>query len=266
MKRNKQWDSILMKIEECKNDIQYIQDNASDIPMIEIDIALEKLSRMYERLLSLKLGAASTEETGFFAKNSSLITKIIRDSVFNPETETEKSKTDFTKTQEQIEEKKEDVVEVKNDLKEQPIVVETKQETNEEEKLNIPLTNVEETKPKAEEKHTKKTKTLAETLKKEPPSTIGDRMASLYNKKDIATLQQLKPIKDLKQAISVNDKIMFIREIFANDVDKYNTILNEINSCQNLDEALAILDAKLTINSENQAMQILLELVYRRYM
>jgi len=266
MTRNKQWDSILIKIEECKNDIQYIQNNASDIPMIEIDIALEKLSRIYERLLSLKLGAASTEETGFFAKNSSLITKIIRDSVFNTETETEKNKPELTQPQEIIEEKKEIVVEAKIESNEQPIVVETKQETKEEEIINVPLTNKEETKPKTEEKQSKTTKTLAETLNKESKSTIGDRMASLYNKKDIATLQQLKPIKDLKQAISVNDKIMFIREIFANDVDKYNATLNEINSCQNLDEALAILDAKLTINSENQAMQNLLELVYRRYM
>jgi hypothetical protein len=91
-------------------------------------------------------------------------------------------------------------------------------------------------------------------------------MASVYNKKDIATLQQLKPIKDLKQAISINDKIMFIREIFANNVDKYNETLTEVNNCSNLDEALALLDSKLTIQSENTAMQQLLELIYRRFM
>jgi len=265
MTRNKQWDSILIKIEECKNDIQYIQNSTSDIPMIEIDIAMEKLSRIYERLLSLKLGAATTDENGFFAKNSSLITKIIKDSVFN--TDLEKKET--------TQEKSEKVPEVKNEIKAEtglPIIEEPIKE--EKEKLKViekieekkEPTNKEEIKTKTDDRQNRSTKTIAETLKTNTKSTVGDLMASVYNKKDIATLQQLKPIKDLKQAISINDKIMFIREIFANNVDKYNETLTEVNNCSNLDEALALLDSKLTIQSENTAMQQLLELIYRRFM
>ncbi|GAB4449780.1 MAG: hypothetical protein Fur0028_05060 [Bacteroidales bacterium] len=262
MTRNKQWDSILIKIEECKNDIQYILDSTSNIPMIEIDIALEKLSRIYERLLSLKLGAATTEENGFFAKNSSLIAKIIKDSVFN--TDLEKKET--------TQEKSEKVPEVKNEIKAKtdlPIIEEPIKEEQEQPKVieeKKEPTNKEEIKTKTDDRQNKSTKTIAETLKKDTKSTIGELMASVYKKKDIATLQQLKPIKDLKQAISINDKIMFIREIFANNVDKYNETLTEVNNCSNLDEALALLDSKLTIQSENTAMQQLLELIYRRFM
>ncbi|MGQ9846602.1 MAG: hypothetical protein ACUVQP_03745 [Bacteroidales bacterium] len=259
MTRNKQWDNILMKIEECKNDIQYIQNNASDIPMIEIDIALEKLSRIYDKLLSLKLGAASTEETGFFAKNSSLISKIIKDSVFN-KTEIEKDEPILTN---QIKENNNDEKEIsdkpKNEEIEQTLLTDTKQKTIKEENLNQQPSI-------AQEKQSKNTKTLAETLKKETSSTVADLMASLYKKKDITTLQQLKPIKDLKQAISINDKIMFIKEIFLNDVDKYNSTLTALNSCKNLDEALKIIEQIVVIDSENHAVQQLLELVYRRYL
>lgn len=256
MTRNKQWDSILIKIEECKHDIQYIQNNSSDIPMIEIDIALEKLSRIYERLLSLKLASASTEESGFFAKNSSLIRKIIKNNE-------EEIKNNNTILPHQV---KENESEDKNETIEQTLISDNKQEAIKEEKLYIPPNVAEENKPKPEEKQSKSTKTLAETLKKETKSTVADTMAMLYKKKDIATLQQLKPIKDLKQAISINDKIMFIREIFSNDVDRYNSTLTAINSCQNLDEALEIIEKTVVINSDNPAMQQLLELVYRRYM
>lgn len=264
MTRNKQWDSFLIKIEECKNDIQYIQNSASDIPMIEIDIAMEKLSRIYERLLSLKLGAATTEENGFFAKNSSLITKIIRDSVFNSEAE---KKETIEPTSEIVPKVKSEIIveptlsvieEPKKEEKEQPKMVQEKEEM----KASTDTKEINKT----DNRQNKSTKTLAETLKKETKSTIGELMASVYNKKDIATLQQLKPINDLKQAISINDKIMFIKEIFANNVDLYNTILTEINSCPNLDEALALLESKLSIQSENAAMQHLLELIYRRFM
>lgn len=263
MTRNKQWDNILIKIEECKNDIQYLQENTSNIPMIEIDIALEKLCRIYDKLLSLKLGLAGAEETDFFAKNSTLISEIIKESVFNTETEPniQKKEEIIPPNKEAKEEKKENIYEKKDIIADYPNVTETKQEITE--KKTIIQTNSEITPPKENEKTNKYTKTLAETLKKDSKSTVGDMMASLYKKKDIATLQQLKPIKDLKQAISLNDKIKFIREIFNNNVDLYNATLNEINSCQNLDEALALLDSKLTINNENQTMQNFLELVYR---
>lgn len=253
MTRNKQWDSILIKIEECKHDIQYIQNNAPDIPIIEIDIAMEKLSHIYERLLSLKLAFPGNEETVFFAKNSSLIKKIMKDN----------EKENNAVLTHQV---KEDECEDKNETIEQTLISDTKQEIIKEEKNYTQPNLAEDAKPKTELEQSKGTKTLAETLKKEGNSTIADMMASLYKKKDIATLQQLKPIKDLKQAISINDKIMFIREIFLNDVDKYNTTLTAINSCQNLDEALEIIEQTVVINSENQAMQQLLELVYRRYM
>lgn len=256
MTRNKQWDSILIKIDECKHDIQYIQNNTSDIPMIEIDIAMEKLSRIYEQLLSLKLASASTEETGFFAKNSSLIRKIIKDNK-------EEIKNNNTIVTQQV---KESESQDKNETIEQTLISNTIQKTIKEEKVYIQPNVEEENKPKPEEKQSKSTKTLAETLKKETKSTVADTMAMLYKKKDIATLQQLKPIKDLKQCISINDKIMFIKEIFSNNVDQYNSTLTAINSCQNLDEALEIIEKTVEINSENLAMQQLLELVYRRYM
>lgn len=254
MTRNKQWDSLLIKIEECKNDIQYIQNNASDIPMIEIDIALEKLSSIYDRLLSLKLGAASTEEIVFFAKNSSLIKKIIDDSVFN--NEHNKNNSTSNNQAKEIEDESKNVVVEQN----------VQHQKNNENIDNVQPTVTEKNKLKTEQKQNKNNKTLAETLKKETNLTVADMMTKLYKKKDIATLQQLKPIKDLKQAISINDKIMFIREIFSNDVDKYNHTLNAINSCQNLNEALEILEQTVEINSENSVMQYLLELLYRRYM
>lgn len=247
MTRNKQWDSLLLNIEKCKNDVDYIYQNHSDVPTIEIDIALEKLSSIYDKLLSIKLNSTINEEYGFLSKNSSIISKIIKESVFKQQQEKIETK---QKNIEFVEEKKTKGSEITEEIKSSQTQIEKKENINDEiiSKFN-----------------TTSNKTVAESFNQKT-LTIGEMMASMYKKNDIATLQQLKPIKDLKQAISVNDKIMFIKEIFNNDADKYNTTLTEINSCQNLDEALEIIKQKVEINSENPVMQQWLELIYRRFM
>lgn len=249
MTRNKQWDEILIKIESCLKDIDYIIKSDNNIPMIEIDIALEKLSIIYDKLLSLKLQSATNEENGFFSKNSTLINKIIRDSVF---------------------ENKNSITDKENNQKQQPIKADNRSHT-EQITTEIKTKQTPEDKKESHKEEITPTvkehehKIIVDNLKKEQ-RTIGELLAEMHQKKDIATLQQLKPIKDLKKAISINDKIMFIKEIFNNNVDKYNETIEKLNNSNNLDEALEYLDKVVSINNENQALQQLLELVYRRYM
>ncbi|MCX7953973.1 MAG: hypothetical protein N3A01_02155 [Bacteroidales bacterium] len=213
--RINQWHNILLQIEELKKEVEFISEEASNFPMIEIDIALEKLSLIYEKILQLKLNTAMTEETGFLSKNSNLLRKLIP--------------------------------EVKN----------IKEETNQ---------NKEDKKEKKQENTIQKGKILAEALATNK-STLADLLSSSLKHKDITALEQLKPINDLKKAISLNDKMMFIKEIFNGNAEKYNECLEKINNSQSLEEALNFLNNNITVNKENNStLQLLLELVYRRYM
>ncbi|MCX7862346.1 MAG: hypothetical protein N2449_05065 [Bacteroidales bacterium] len=246
MNRNSQWYNVLSKIEECRRDLEYILQQKTNLPLIEVDIVLNKLSLIYDMLMTIKLQTAVNEETGFLTRNSSLINKIIKESVFNNEDSHSKNeeKNEPTFSSETIKHENNSVSNQKETTESNSNYYEHKTESKTENK-NI--------------------KTLADTFTK-TNKTIAEMMEEIYKKKDISSSQQFKSIKDLKHAISINDKIMFIRELFNNDVDNYNYVLEQINMCNNLDEALAILDKNIKVQSDNEAIKQLLELVYRRFM
>ena len=253
MNRNIQWNSVILKVEELRKDLEYILNQKQSLPLIEVDIVLNKLSLLYDTLMSIKLQAATNEENGFFSKNSSLISKIIKESVFN-----ENEFTDYD-NQKQDKLKKE---EIKNEENSLIFTAENKQvDLKSDIAKNSTQNNEKQTKPT----EPKQLKTVADTIAK-PSKTLAEMMEEIYKKRDVATSQQFKSIKDLKHAISINDKIMFIRELFNNNVDNYNYVLDQVNSCNNLDEALAILDKNVKIDSNNLALNTLLELIYRRFL
>jgi hypothetical protein len=277
MNNNNQWYSLLKKIEECMQDANYLNDSNKSIPMIEIDLAMEKLSTIYNTLFELKIKTFANEETGFLSKSSSIISEIVTKTVFSDK----KNLPSFAKVEEKpaVKENNSETIEpkveaqkpeIKPTVKVQQEMIEFKQEIAENPQPVIPAKEEEK---KVEEKITKSpdeksetpAKSLTDALNNEEKKTIGDRMASLYKKHDISSLQQMKPIKDLKQVISINDKIMFIRMLFNNNVDDYNSVVHQINTSANLDDALTILDNKLTVDSENEVMQSFLELIYRRF-
>lgn len=94
MNRNSQWYNVLSKIEECHRDLEYLMQQNPNLPLIEIDIVLNKLSLIYDILMTIKLKSAAHEETGFLSRNSSLINKIIKESVFEEENHQTNQQTD----------------------------------------------------------------------------------------------------------------------------------------------------------------------------
>ncbi len=249
MNRNIQWNSFLMKVDELKKDVEYLMNQNHNLQLIEIDIILNKLSLIYDDLMSLKLQTASNEENGFFSKNSSFINKIIKKSVFqsNGDLENNENKsTNFFENNATISN-----FEKFDTTLNEKIEKNNNYQQNEEKKIN----SIEQ----------KPIKTIAESIA-QPKKTIADIMEEIYKKQDVTSSQQFKSIKDLKHAISINDKIMFIRELFNNNVDNYNYVIDQVNSCYNLDEALVIIEKNVKTDSGNQALNILLELIYRRFM
>lgn len=249
-----QWHNVLNKIDECKKDLEYLINQKQNISLIEIDMVLNKLSLLYDALMTIKLRATVNEENGILTNNSELINKIIKESVFKSENIAENlEQKSNNQTEKQLNEPNEKDLEFSIEIKqEEPFLDISKDSLKSNENAN----NLTESKV---------TKTIAESIAK-PTKTLADMMEEIYKKRDVASAQHFKSIKDLKHAISINDKIMFIRELFNNNVDNYNYVIEQVNSCNNLDEALAILDKNVKIDSNNQALNNLLELVYRRFL
>jgi len=105
---------------------------------------------------------------------------------------------------------------------------------------------------------------LAETFRITQPS-LNELIGQKNKKRSLATQFENKPISSIKASISLNDKIRFIRDLFAMDKDKYVASIEKLDNFDNLDQALQFLDKYFDFGSNNQALIELLELVYKRY-
>lgn len=112
------------------------------------------------------------------------------------------------------------------------------------------------------------TLTIADKLKSETPS-IKDKITSGKHDQSLADRMQLKPISDLKAAISLNDKFQFINELFEGSADRYNeatSLLNNCSSAVEAEELFADLNSRYNWDPKNHVFRKLKEFVTRRYL
>jgi len=106
-------------------------------------------------------------------------------------------------------------------------------------------------------------KSLVDTfLEKEPAKPTATDDKSLLSK-----MSQTK-ITDLKRSIAMNDRFIFIKELFKNDFDAYNRYINAFNECQSMEQAeeyLVQLKNQYEWDEENETVQHFLSLIGRRF-
>lgn len=77
------------------------------------------------------------------------------------------------------------------------------------------------------------------------------------------------PVKDLRQAIGINDKFQFIQELFRGDVDTYERSVKTINELNTLQEAEYWIERELKIRQgwidENRTVRQFYNLVKKRF-
>ena len=72
------------------------------------------------------------------------------------------------------------------------------------------------------------------------------------------------PITNLSEAIGVNDKFLFIREIFDGNKDAYTQAISRLDHAESLTDARAVIMSYTGDNNENEAVKQLLDLVKRK--
>jgi hypothetical protein len=106
-------------------------------------------------------------------------------------------------------------------------------------------------------------KTLVDAfLEKEPPKQPAPEEQSLLSK-----ISQTK-IVDLKRSIAMNDRFIFIKELFHNDFDTYNRYINDLNGCETMQQAeqyLTQLKQQYQWDEEHETVQHFMALIGRKF-
>ena len=96
--------------------------------------------------------------------------------------------------------------------------------------------------------------------------TLGEKM--MREDHSLAAKLQQNPVRDLKSVIGINDKFLFVNELFGGSMEKYNKSIENLNDLKTLNGAMIYLNElkiELQWNSSNEAYLKLKELVSRKF-
>ena len=96
--------------------------------------------------------------------------------------------------------------------------------------------------------------------------TLGEKM--MGEDRSLAAKLQQNPVRNLKSVIGINDKFLFVNELFGGSMEKYNKSIENLNDLKTLNGAMIYLNElkiELQWNSSNEAYLKLKDLVSRKF-
>ena len=241
-------------ISQINSELQEIQsliakiEGSKIMAQIEIDLALSKLQKVYDLLQH----EASNHKSIYTEKNlSEENTKTIQKNTIIDEKAIENN------VLENIDKK----IKTTDDL----IFIEEKKgeihSTSELENKNLENQEHKSHNHPGHEQH--KTKEIIAEKYSKNQQLINEKLA--HHKKDISGQLQSKSLKNIEEAIGVNEKFLFVRELFNGDTETFQKTIRVLNNASNFNEAFNYIHSTFDWNLENEAAQKLLDLVRRRY-
>jgi hypothetical protein len=262
MNQNVNIADIISKLNEIDELIKSF--NEGNFSTIDKDLMLEKVRLIYETVLTNKSGTKTTEINTKSKSQPQIEKPVKKEKIAEPVKPVENINDSVIHFSEEPNEKTESQVNEKKPIDDYPTLFEVETKTpsftlKEEEPIQIKTEKTEIFKQNTS------SKTISDKYSESKNQTVSDRV-SKSNTNDKPSKQTLKPIANIKSAISINDRIMFTKELFENDAAYYNEIIEKINSMKNLEEALEHLKMEIDITQESEAVQKFTELVHRRFL
>lgn len=84
---------------------------------------------------------------------------------------------------------------------------------------------------------------LGERLSASSSNSIHERLMQMKEDKSIGARLQQKPIENLKDAIGLNEKFLFINELFNGNIQAYNEAIGQLNSFPSIHEAFEFINS-----------------------
>lgn len=112
--------------------------------------------------------------------------------------------------------------------------------------------------------------------KTEGPEIVADRyqnsrtfrhddLAAKQPQNNLSTRMQSRPINDLAKAIGLNDKFLFIKELFEGDKEKYHEAIQIINEMPGFEEAESYINERFDWDEEQPEVKKFMDLVRRKF-
>ena len=108
-------------------------------------------------------------------------------------------------------------------------------------------------------------KTVGEKLGQNKKS-LNERLAEKSNPNDIASKISQKPISDIKSAIGIGDRFLYIRELFDGNNDLFEQTVSHLNSLNSYNEANDYLKDNFKWESTEETAVGFLNVVRRKYL
>lgn len=98
------------------------------------------------------------------------------------------------------------------------------------------------------------------------PESFNEKLRNLKHEDDVLEILKTKPLSSLDEAIGINDKFLFIREIFDGKTESYNQAIEKLESVGSLSDAMAVIMSYSGENTGNEAVKQLLDLIKRKFL
>lgn len=106
--------------------------------------------------------------------------------------------------------------------------------------------------------------TIADSFSPRADSVI-EKLGVRKEEDDMRSIIKSKPIHSLSEAIGINDKFLFVRELFQGDPGKYNRAISALENSSGFEEARKMILNFAGNDEENEAARQLIDLVKRKF-
>lgn len=126
----------------------------------------------------------------------------------------------------------------------------------------------EDIEPEEEKSESRESHLEGESIEQE--ASINDQFANEGSSNTLADKLSGQPIKDLKAAIGLNQKFLFMNDLFEGENDIFHEAVDKINAFENLGQAMEYVESSLSSvyswDKENSSVLHFIDLVERRFM
>ncbi|HPB26494.1 MAG TPA: hypothetical protein PLE11_12130 [Bacteroidales bacterium] len=262
---------IKIILEELAEQTNTISQYEGKIPQIELDIIMANIRKLYERygdLNELNKKPLTSKPINELPVAEKPVPQPAEDDI--PEIKiTVNPPQDLSAP---VSEEKTDLFDIKNEDS-----VEKQPEKQPEEKVEK---KIEEKAPEPEPKKKLKTEkaktgdlfsladkeTVADKFKETAPSVL-EKISAEKNDKTVAEKIGKSTVTNLKSAIGINDKFLFINQLFKGDLQGYNRAIEKLNACTTIEMATTALEELRSANNwdnADEAYQKLEDLVIKK--
>jgi len=233
-----------MQLETISEHFQVISNYNEKIPQIELDLIKEQIRNVYDNLNLL-------EKLNLLDKTKEFISLNEPDSESFTKTEPPKNEHNLAKAEEnhmlkaEIKSIKDNISDIQKEFEKKPPSPP---------KISFDLFEMPQ--PTIAEKY-------AETS-----NSLNDNILKQQKEKNLAEQLQLKHIESLKAVVGINDKFLFINELFEGNMREYDIAITQLDNFHSYNETLEYINQmkeKFDWNTNSSSLVKLKEFLKRRY-